>query len=124
MTKPYLQNALLRCTRQDDIAGPVFDLTRDDLGLWVLELSHGYDSDESLAVDLDVVYQRLLVHKELLPKLESGSFDYTLHITYVGDESARLMLPPKLMLLAAQSGFQIEVYRWDFELEGSEEQID
>ena len=116
MTTPYLQNALLRCTRSDDLAALGFELTRDDLGLWVLELSE-YESAENLAAEVKAVHQRLLAHQNLLPKLASGSTDYTLHITYVGEESDRLILPPKLMLLAAQSGFQIEVYRWDFELE-------
>lgn len=44
---PVLYNALLRCTRADNLAEGVFGLTRDDLGLWVLELSE-YDAGESL----------------------------------------------------------------------------
>lgn len=31
-------NALIRCTRSDDLASSAFELAREDLGLWVMEL--------------------------------------------------------------------------------------
>ena len=113
MAESYIHNALLRCTRPDRVAEPSFDLARDDLGLWVLELSE-YEQADTIEDEVDAIYQRLIVHKDIFPKLISGSSDYTLHITFVGEESSRLFLPPKLMLLAAQSNFRIEVYRYNF----------
>lgn len=107
---PTLYNALLRCTRSDQLAGSVFELTREDLGLWIFELGEGQGP---LIEGISSIFEALKPHRALLKQLSSGSKDYTLHITFSGEESARVILPVPLLELAAYCGFEIEIYRFD-----------
>lgn len=110
---PTLYNALLRCTRTDDLAHPVFELTREDLGLWILELTFGFKDQASLEDGVKSVINRLSEHRALLKELAQDSSDYTLHITFSGNDTTRVILPLLLLELAASCGFQIEVYRFE-----------
>ena len=108
MPSGSITNALIRCTRQDREAEGLFELTRPDLGLWVLELD--YEQDDSQAVKIDGICRQLQSHLDRLQKLHEGSADYTLHLTFDLPEHERIILPPKLSRLASECGFNIEVY--------------
>lgn len=110
---PTLYNALLRCTRTDNLAHPVFELVREELGLWVLELMFSAEYESSLEDGVESISKRLSVHKSLLKELAQGCSDYTLHITFSGNDTTRVTLPLPLLELAANCGFQIEVYRYE-----------
>lgn len=113
MAKSYILNALLRCTRDDDLAAPIFDLVRADLGLWVLELPDGISQEMNLEEGVDAIYQSLLENNEHLEALGAQSTDFMLHITFYGVELVPLVLPSQLLILAARCGFGIEVCRED-----------
>lgn len=101
-------NALIRCTRQDREAKGLFDLTRADLGLWVLELD--YTDDHSQAEQIAGIYQQLLAISNSLQRLREGSDDYTLHLAFDLPEQERILIPPTLSSLASDCGFSIEIY--------------
>ena len=100
MKQLCISNALLRCSRSDDLAGGLFELVNSDLNLWVLELPNS----------LTEITEKLLAHEELLHSLSPGSSDYTLHITCRLDEYTPLTIPVSLSLLAGNSGIKIELY--------------
>lgn len=101
-------NALIRCTRQDREPEGLFEQIRDVSGLWVLELdyTHGGHQAEQIA---EICHQ-LRVHSARLQKLQEGSVDYTLHLTFELPEIERIILPPMLCGLASECGFNIELY--------------
>lgn len=108
MPSGSITNALIRCTRNDSEAAGLFELTRPDLGLWVLELD--CEHDESQAVQIDGICRQLRSHSHRLQKLHEGSADYTLHLTLDLPEHERIILSPKLSRLAAECGLNIEIY--------------
>lgn len=99
MSEAIITNALLRCTREDDLAQECFELVRQDLGLWVFELP------ESLQEIVDA----LAAERTLLRSLSTGGSDYTLHLAASVDEVRRLRIPSELAALSADCGFLIEV---------------
>ena len=101
-------NALIRCTRQDREAEGLFELTRPDLGLWVLELD--YEQDSPQADQIDGICRQLRSHSDRLQNLHEGSADYTLHLKFELPEHERIILSPKLSQLASECGFNIELY--------------
>lgn len=99
MSKAVITNALLRCTRGDRLADEVFDLVREDLGLWILELPDDFQE-----------ITKILSDKQLfLKSLSEGGSDYTLHIAASIDGTHSLAIPPELVELSASCGFLIEV---------------
>lgn len=85
--------------RDDDLAAECFELSREDLGLWVLELP------ETIQGILDV----LTDIRPMLKSLKGGGSDYTLHIAATIDEVRRLQIPTELAALSDDCGFSIEV---------------
>lgn len=94
-----ITNALIRCTRSDQLAQPAFELVREDLNLWVRELPE----------TLNEMIQDLSTIQPLLRKLRSDSSDYTLHLAAEIDELHSLALPPGLAKIAGDCGFTIEL---------------
>ncbi len=115
MTKSSIHNALLRCTRKDGLAAPVFELVNEKYGIWVLELSN-YEQASTIEEVVESIYQKLLEHRELLAQLAHDCSEYTLHITYIGDKLSNLTIPPQFLSLADQSHFTLEIYRLDREV--------
>lgn len=99
MSEAAITNALLRCTREDDLARSLFDLVRDDIGLWVLELPN----------DWQKIADSLASHRSLLRALANGGSDYTLHLATTVDDTHRLKIPPEVAKLSADCGFSIEL---------------
>ncbi|MCG8600151.1 MAG: hypothetical protein MI807_08430 [Verrucomicrobiales bacterium] len=99
MSKAVITNALLRVTREDQLAEGVFELVRGDLGLWVLELPQ---SLEAIAEDLSEI-------RPLLRMLSKDASDYTLHLAAAIDEVHSLVIPSVVAELSFACGFSIEV---------------
>ena len=109
-------NALVRCTRPDDLAATAFELVREDLGLWVMELDVDcYTASRDVSGGIEAIFNLLDPQREFLRSLSSGSSDYALHIEYQGNDGARLVLPPTLSQLAGYCGFAVEIYRSESE---------
>jgi hypothetical protein len=108
MPSGSIVNALIRCTRQDRVAEGLFELTRPDLGLWVLELD--FELDATQANQIDGICRQLRSYSDRLKILQEGSADYTLHLTFELPEHERIILPPKLSRLASECGFNIELH--------------
>ena len=108
MPNGYITNALIRCTRQDHEPEGLFELTRPDLGLWVLELDYTLDSTQ--ADQIGEICLQLQSNSVRLQKLHEGSIDYTLHLTFDLPEIGRIILPPELCRLASECRFNIELY--------------
>lgn len=100
-------NALIRCTRQDREAQGLFELTRPDLGLWVLELN--FTSDGLQAEQLDQISRQVRANADRLRKLDHGSSDYTLHLKFDLPGGERVVLPASLSRLASECGFNLEI---------------
>ncbi|YCM42928.1 hypothetical protein V2O64_16595 [Verrucomicrobiaceae bacterium 227] len=101
-------NALIRCTRRDSAAADLFELVRPDLGLWVLELDYKLDGEQ--AEQLAGICDQLQLNLPGLRKLRNGSVDYTLHLTFDLLERQRIIFPPRLLRLASECGFNLELY--------------
>jgi len=86
----------------------VFELVREDLGLWVLELHDDVNQPE--ASHLDGVAKKLEHHRALLAALGKGSSDYTLHLSAEITAIIPLRIPSSLSRLASECGFAIEIY--------------
>ena len=94
-----ITNALIRCTRVDQVPHPAFELVREDMDLWVRELPE----------NLSDIVGDLLEIRPLLQELRTGSFDYTLHLAATIDELHSLAIPPSLAEIAGDCGFMIEL---------------
>ena len=107
MPSGSITNALIRCTRHDRAAADLFELTRPDLGLWVLELDYtqyGTQGDQ-----IAEICQQLQLNSLRLRELHEGSADYTLHLTFDLPEREPIILPPPLSRLASECGFNLEL---------------
>ena len=99
-------NALLRCTRDDDRASPVFERVREVPGLWVLEL--GPVENNSWNQWLSEVLPTLARNEALLKTL---GVDLTLHVTVgPGDGLLPVTLPPAFSRRLAACGITLEMY--------------
>ena len=99
MIEAEIINALLRCTREDSLAQRHFELVREDLGLWVMELPESFS---------DIVLS-LKERRAFLKSISEGGADYTLHIAAKINDESSLRLPVVLAELSADCGFTIEV---------------
>lgn len=86
----------------------MFELTRPDLGLWVLELDFTLDGVQ--AEQIAQICRQVRSNAGRLQKLEKGSLDYTLHLKFDLPEGERIMLPPSLCRLVSECGFNLELY--------------
>lgn len=105
--KAIIVNALIRCERSDRAAEPAFELVRDDLDLWVMELD--YQLSDYWDSQIEVICDHLQLHRALLLTLQNGSTDYTLHIAAEANEWSALRIPVRLSRLASECGFEIEI---------------
>ena len=103
-----ITNALVRCTREDTEAEGLFELTRPDLGLWVLELD--FTPSVHKSEQMAEICRQLQRNSVRMQKLSKGSFDYTLHLTFDLPGHEPIVLVPSLMRLAAECGFNLELY--------------
>jgi hypothetical protein len=102
-------NALLRCTRDDDRASPVFERVRKVPGLWVLELGPG--AGNSWNQWLSEVLPTLERNEALLRTLGADSVDFTLHVTVgLGDGLLPVTLSPAFSQVLAAGGITLEMY--------------
>jgi hypothetical protein len=101
-------NALLRCTREDSKAAPLFEPVNHVPDLWVLEL--GPFADEAWPVWLAETQKMLAVNQRFLKSLAEGSRDYTLHLTVVRSELRALTIPPTLSQILGFCGITLEVF--------------
>jgi len=108
MPSGSITSALIRCTRQDSEAEGLFELTQPDLGLWVRELEFTRDSVQ--AEQIAEICREVQANSARLQKLDQGSADYTLHLTFDLPERERIVLPSSLSGLAYACGFSIELY--------------
>jgi hypothetical protein len=108
MPSGSITNALLRCTRHDSEAQGLFELVRPDLGLWVLELDFIHNGIQ--AEQLADICQQIKANSVRLKKLDQGSADYTLHLTFDLLETERIVIPPSLCRLSSECGFNLELY--------------
>ena len=99
MNKALITNALLRCTREDDLAEEIFEIVRPDLGLWVLELPENFQK----------IVEVLTGHRSLLRTLKADGSDFILHLAATVDEIHSLEIPSDVAALSADCGFSIEV---------------
>ena len=99
MSSAIITNALVRCTRNDDLAKESFELVRADLGLWVLELPENFQEMVAVLNEL----------RDKLRLLGVGSSDYTLHLAATVDEIKTLKIPLAVTELSADCGFAIEI---------------
>lgn len=108
MPSGSITNALIRCTRQDRAAAELFELTRPDLGLWVLELD--YTQDGTQGEQIAEICRQLQINLLRLRNRHEGSADYTLHLKFDLPERERIILPPSLTRLASECGLNLELY--------------
>lgn len=102
-------NALLRCTRDDDRASPVFERIRAVPGLWVLEL--GPVATQGWNEWLSETLSTLARNEVFLRTLSAESVDFTLHVTVgIGDGLLPVTLPPAFSQLLAACGITLEMY--------------
>jgi hypothetical protein len=106
---PLVLNALLRCTREDRKAAPLFERVEKVPGLWVLEL--GPFAEDSWTIWLSDAYQTLTRNEALLRSLGPDSNDYTLHITVrFSDGLLAATIPPSMSQILASCGIALEIY--------------
>jgi hypothetical protein len=107
MPSGSITNALVRCTRKDSDAAGLFELTRPNLGLWVLDLD--FSPDDQQADQLAGICRQLANYARL-HRLSDGSVDYTLHLTFDLLANDPIVLAPSLIRLASECGFNLELY--------------
>jgi hypothetical protein len=106
--EPMVFNALLRCSRKDDKAAPLFEPIEKVPGLWVLEL--GPFEKESWSAWLAELHETLSSNQAILAALKQGSSDYTLHIAVGFSEGHPAIIPPSLSQILATCGITVELY--------------
>jgi len=106
---PLVLNALLRCTREDQKAAPLFERADKVPGLWVLEL--GPFAKDSWTSWLSEAHQTLSRNEAFLRSLGPDSTDYTLHITIgFSDGLLAVTIPPSVSQILASCGIALEIY--------------
>ncbi|MES2661435.1 MAG: hypothetical protein V4689_22635 [Verrucomicrobiota bacterium] len=108
MQHATITNALIRCTRSDREAAASFELVREDIGLWVLELDPGPGA--TLSEQIAEIYGQLQMRSTELRNLREGSLDYTLHLTFDLPDIVPIILPTALSDLASDCAFEFEIY--------------
>jgi len=106
---PEVYNALLRCTREDNKAAPLFERINEVPGLWVLEL--GPFAKNGWSGWVSEVLQTLTLNEVFLKTLRDGSADFTLHVTVTSSDCLRpVTIPPALSRILASCGIGFELY--------------
>ena len=106
--RAIITNALIRCTRSDRKAAASFELVREDLGLWVLDLNS--NPDLTLPEQIGEIYGQLQARLAELKNIREGGIDYTLHLKFNLTESTPIILSVALTELASECGFNVEIY--------------
>lgn len=101
-------NALIRCTREDSSAAPLFERIEGVPGLWVLELE--VEREEFWADLVTRILQLLSVNASVFNALKEGSADYTLHVTVAMSELRPVIVPPSLSCILGGCGIALELY--------------
>lgn len=105
--RTFVIDALLRCTRSDNLAAPLLGQTGLP-GLWVLELGHL--GGETWAEWLAHAASMLSENEPLLKRLGTDSTDYTLHVTVAFSEAHAVTIPPVFSHFLASCGITLELY--------------
>ena len=108
MPHATITNALIRCIRSDREPAASFELVREDIGLWVLELDPGPGA--TLSEQIAEIYRQLRMRSTELQNLREGSLDYALHLTFDLSDTVPIILPTALSDLASDCGFEFEIY--------------
>lgn len=109
-TVPTVYNALLRCNRVDQMAHPLFECVRKDLGLWVWELGPFHTPD--LGEWLVYTEKALRVNLPFLSQLRNGSTDYTLHLAVnLRGPYFALVFSSSFIEIVSKAGFALEIYK-------------
>jgi len=102
-----IDNALVRCVRNDQDAAPLFELVRADLGLWVWEFALEPEMDAD--VQLEQVRRELEANRSKLASLAVESTESVLFLSFVVAEGAVLRVTNKLARLVAECGLELEI---------------
>lgn len=105
---PLVHHALLRCTRSDAKAAPLFQPVKHLQDVWIMELS----SKKPLPWPDWVKHATTLLkkHKRKLATLSKTGTDCALHIVVdLTEPYHAAAFPPDFCVLAASCGFAIEV---------------
>jgi hypothetical protein len=105
---PLVINALLRCTREDSRAAPLFERVEKVPGLWVLEL--GPFAEDSWTDWLAEACQTLTLNASLLQSLGADNAGYTMHVTVYTDPWVPVTVPPSLSQILASCGITLEIF--------------
>lgn len=105
--KAILENAWVRCLRDDRDAAPLFELVRTDLGLWVWDLALGPDMDAD--VQLERIGRELEANRSQLASLAVASTEFVLFLSFVVAEGKVLRVTNKLARLVAECGLELEI---------------
>jgi hypothetical protein len=107
LSEPVVTNALLRCTRTDTNAAPLFEKVRGDLDVWIWEL--GSQPFLTWSKWSDQTLPQLEANLSLLTELGEGSQDYTLHLMICARQLSPIRIPSQLSRLSLKAGFAIEI---------------
>ncbi len=102
-----IDNALVRCVRNDREAAPLFELVRADLGLWVWELA--VETDRDADVQIEQIRRELEVNRAKLASLAVGSTDFVLFLSVAAIDDSMLRITNKLARLVAECGLELEI---------------
>ncbi|MEN9678207.1 MAG: hypothetical protein RIS76_4103 [Verrucomicrobiota bacterium] len=106
--EPRVDNALLRCCRQDNAAAPLFHPVHEVSGLWVLEL--GPLDGVSWCDWVTQLQAQFLRDQQPLGRLASGSSEYVLHVTASFSEMFPAVFPASLLQTLGNLGISLELY--------------
>lgn len=106
---PLIVNMLLRCTRDDDKAAPIFEEIKEVPGLWVLEFGPYYHP-QKWSTALSEAKKIMIRNEALLRKLSEDNKEFSLYIDVeVAEVSWPLLLPPSLSEILASCKITLEI---------------
>ena len=106
--KVIIDNALVRCLREDREAEPLFELAQAEFGLWVWELPSSLSADAE--AQLELIWRELEHNRSRLIQLADGSREYVLFLSIATTGGAVLRFPHKLTRLVAECGMELEIF--------------
>lgn len=105
--RTIIDNALVRCVRDEREAAPLFELVRADLGLWVWELA--VEPDRDADVQLEQIRRELEANRSKLASLAGGCTEFVLFLSVAAIEDSMLRITNKLARLVAECGLELEI---------------
>ena len=106
--KVIIDNALVRCLREDREAEPLFELAQAEFGLWVWELPSSLSADAE--AQLELIWRELERNRSRLIQLADGSREYVLFLSIATTGAAVMRVPHKLTCLMAECGMELEIF--------------